>query len=63
MKDLGRAFGCVEGCFICHKHWLDILRTRNVFFFLESLCEFLFYFICDICHLGDGAVQKECTLV
>lgn len=32
MKDLGRAFGCVERCF-CHKHWLDILCTRNVFFF------------------------------
>lgn len=55
---------CVRLCrgmfFFCHKHWLDILCTRNVFFFLES---FMWVCFCDICHLGDGAVQKECTLV
>lgn len=59
MKDLGRAFGCVEGCFFffCHKHWLDILCIRNVFFFLEILlCEF-FYFV-TFAIWGDGAVQK-----
>lgn len=51
MKDLGRAFGCVERCF-CHKHWLDILCTRNVFFFLfEFLIFLLFFFLWLFCFV------------
>lgn len=38
MKDLGRVFGCVEGCLFLfllseNKHWLDILCTRSVLLF------------------------------
>lgn len=64
MKDLGRVFGCVEGClfyyFIVRK---QALAGHSVYkkctFVLKSFSEFF----CDTCHLGDGAVQKECTLV
>ena len=61
-EDLGRVLGCVEGCCFLSQTWAGHSVYKKCFFFFLRilLCEFYF---CDICHLGDGAVQKECTLV
>lgn len=39
--------------------WTFCVQEMYFVFLLDSLCELF----CDIRHLGDGAVQKECKLV
>lgn len=69
-----KALGCVwlfRGMFVfsCHKHWLDILCTRDVyftfFFFSKSLMWGLFFVFCvwHLPSLGGRLYKKECTFV